>query len=111
VFDRGKVYVKAVECEPIVVPGGFVINLAESNKIVFLNPSAATVFVLCDGERSVSRIAKYLQDIFKLEENPSAELASCIETLLAEGLIKLGDNSQKSVFKKIKGYLSSAKSV
>jgi hypothetical protein len=52
-----------------------------------LNLTAALVFELCSGERSVTAIAEVVQDAFELAEPPTAEVLSCLDLLRREGVV------------------------
>ena len=52
-----------------------------------LNLTAALVFELCSGERSVAAIVAVVQDAFELAEPPTAEVLACLDQLRREGVV------------------------
>jgi len=70
------------------VPDGYVVYHAGTEKVHYLNPTAAIVYELCGERQTASAIAAYLRTAFSLPELPSDEVASCIAMLEKEGLVR-----------------------
>ena len=69
------------------LPDGYMVTDAKTGRVHYLNPVAAIIFELSDGTQSVTEIAHLLKREFSLGEAPEVEVASCLSTLLSEGLI------------------------
>jgi hypothetical protein len=69
------------------VPDGYVIYDEVNEKVLFLNLTAAAVLELCDGVNDCASIAAALKDAFDLDAPPESEVAACLESFLAEGLV------------------------
>ena len=52
-----------------------------------LNLTAALVFELCSGERSVESIVAVVQEAYELAWPPIDEVRACLDQLLAEGVV------------------------
>lgn len=86
--DTAQSYKKIEGLDQNEVPDGYVIYDEASEKVHFLNPTAAAVLELCDGECDLDSIAAVLQDAFDLPVSPKTDVAACLESLLAQGLVK-----------------------
>jgi hypothetical protein len=69
------------------VPDGVVVADAEGAALHVLNPTAAAVLILCDGNQNLRSIAQVLQEEFSLLELPLRDVSACVEQLLDLGLI------------------------
>jgi len=69
------------------VPDGVVVADAEGAALHVLNPTAATVLILCDGNQDLHAIAQVLKEEFSLAEAPLRDVQACAERLLEQGLI------------------------
>ena len=69
------------------LPDGYMVTDAKTGRVHYLNPVAAIIFELCDGIQSVAAITQFLRREFSLDSAPEAQVASCLSTFLAEGLI------------------------
>ena len=78
--------IEGLDCNE--VPDGYVIYDEAHEKVHFLNPTAAAVLELCDGERDLNAIAAALQDAFDLPASPTADVAACFASLLSQGLVR-----------------------
>ena len=82
----GKEQFKAVgELEVTHVPDGFVIYDKSGEKVHHLNPTAAVIFAVCDGKRTVDDIQSLLKDAYKIEKVP--DLAPFFGDLEEAGLV------------------------
>ena len=70
------------------VPDGYVIYEAARDRVHYLNKTAAIVFEFCDGERDAGAIVSGVRQLFDLEPSADAEIRSCIDSLLKEGLVQ-----------------------
>jgi PqqD family protein of HPr-rel-A system len=66
---------------------GLVVYDPTSDQVHHLNPSAAVIFDLCDGSRSVEEIAAALGDVYSLPSPPVAEARAGLDELIARGLV------------------------
>ena len=78
--------IEGLDCNE--VPDGYVIYDEAHEKVHFLNPTAAAILELCDGERDLTTIAAALQDAFDLPASPTADVAACFASLLSQGLVR-----------------------
>jgi hypothetical protein len=78
------------------------VNEAEDGQIVYdpgrhhvhhHNTSAAVIFDLCDGSRTVEEVAAALAEVYSLEAPPLLEAQSGVDELTARGLLKPHDGS------------------
>ena len=70
------------------VEDGLVIYDLDSERVHYLNGTAALVFALCTGEHDDAGIATLVGEAFKLAEPPVAEVDACLVQLREEGLIR-----------------------
>jgi hypothetical protein len=70
------------------VRDGLTVFDSVADRIHYLNQTAAIVFTLCDGRRSVSDMAAFLAEAFKLDEPPLNEVQECVGQLVRLGLIR-----------------------
>jgi len=59
-----------------------------TDRVHYLNPTAAIVFTLCDGTRSASEIASFVAESFELDEPPGGEIEDCLSMLRSERLLR-----------------------
>ena len=64
-----------------------VIYESASDTVHYLNPTAAVVLELCDGNRSPADIAGLVQEAYELSTPPVSEVNECLANLKASGLI------------------------
>ena len=70
------------------VEDGLVIFDPATERVHYLNGTAALVFTLCTGEHDAAAIAELVRRIFQLAEAPASEVDACLEQLRGEGLIR-----------------------
>jgi hypothetical protein len=70
------------------VADGCVVYDPESERVHYLNGTAAIVFELCTGEVSVDEMTAFLQRSFELDAPPHEETYECLARLRAEGLLR-----------------------
>jgi hypothetical protein len=69
------------------MPDGYVIYQASSDRVHYLNKTAAIVFEFCDGKRDAGDIVSRVKELFELGSSSDAEIRDCVESLLREGLV------------------------
>jgi hypothetical protein len=74
--------------EVTVVHDGYVVYDTGRDRMHSLNHTAAVVFELCNGTNDEPEITRRVQQAYALREPPTAETRRCLETFLAEGLIR-----------------------
>lgn len=84
-LDRKARRAAGVEC--LDTDEGYLIHDLPNDRVHYLNPTAAAVLAMLDGERSGHEVSRLLAALFELPEPPDAEVLSCLEQLSAEGLI------------------------
>jgi hypothetical protein len=87
-LDTTAIYSQTSGCEKSSMPDGVVVYQTATEKVHYLNPTAAIVYELCGAKQSPDAIAGYLHATFSLLEPPLDEVHACIKQLLAEGLIE-----------------------
>jgi PqqD family protein of HPr-rel-A system len=70
------------------VPDGYVIYDHESGQVHFLNPTAAAIFELCDGQHDAAAMTDVIQDAFDLPQSPGADVRECLASLVEQGLVE-----------------------
>lgn len=69
------------------VPDGLIIYDGESDRVHYLNHTAALIFCLCTGDNDEADIAEQLGEAFSLDHLPGLETKSCLADLRREGLL------------------------
>ena len=59
-----------------------------TDRVHYLNATAAIVFTLCDGTHSPSEIASLVAESFELDDPPIAEIEDCLTMLGRERLLR-----------------------
>jgi hypothetical protein len=67
---------------------GYVVYEVENERVHYLNPVAALIYELCNGENSTGTIVELVQQSFTLVDAPAAEVTKALEQMQGEGLIK-----------------------
>ena len=57
------------DLETTEVPDGFVIYDEPNEKVHYLNPTAAVIYSLCDGKKTVSDMQAFLSEAYDLDED------------------------------------------
>jgi coenzyme PQQ synthesis protein D (PqqD) len=70
------------------VDDGLVIFDPATERVHYLNGTAALVFTLCTGEHDAEAIADLVRRIFGLTDPPGPEVDGCLSQLRREGLIR-----------------------
>jgi putative component of toxin-antitoxin plasmid stabilization module len=66
---------------------GCIISRAGSDRIYFVNPTAALILELCTGESSVEQIADLVKQAYHLAQAPVEDTREALKQLEAEGLL------------------------
>ncbi len=69
------------------IPDGYMVSDPKTGRVHYLNPVAAIIFELCDERHAASEMAELLKREFALDSIPEAQVASCLDTLVSEGLV------------------------
>jgi hypothetical protein len=67
---------------------GLIVFDPTTDRVHYLNSTAAIVFALCDGRHELSEIARFVAAAFELPDVPTAEVDACLQTLEDEGLLQ-----------------------
>jgi hypothetical protein len=82
---------RARDLEIREVPEGFVVYDPARDRLHFLNGSATFVLECCDGATRVDELPGMLAEGFGLDADPVAEVDACLDRLLGEGLVAIGN--------------------
>ena len=82
------------------VPDGFAVYDPATDRLHFLNGTAAFVLESCDGATRIGDLAALMAAAFRLDAEPIDEVGSCVRRLLAEGLL-VDSTSPKSARKPV----------
>jgi hypothetical protein len=67
---------------------GLIVYHPDTDRVHYLNNTAAIVFELCDGDHTVTEMAHELARLFGLDAPPATETAACVERLRAEEIVR-----------------------
>jgi Coenzyme PQQ synthesis protein D (PqqD) len=70
------------------VADGYVIYDTETDRVHFLNITAAVIYELCDGVRTVLGIARAIDEGYHLGSLPLEEVEICLDKLRSERLVR-----------------------
>jgi hypothetical protein len=70
------------------VKDGLIVYDHVTDRVHYLNATAAIVFTMCDGQHDVSAIASFVAEAFELDDAPVADIDKCISSLVNEGLLQ-----------------------
>lgn len=70
------------------VVDGLMVLQDGTDRVHHLNPSAAVIFELCDGTRTIAEIAAEVASLYELDGVPLADTAACVGQLREEGLVQ-----------------------
>jgi len=71
-----------------IVDEQVIVYEANSDRIHFLNPTAAMVLELCNGQHSVTEITGLVAEMYALADAPLREINDALSQLKAAGLIR-----------------------
>jgi hypothetical protein len=69
------------------VADGLVVYQDASERVHYLNHTAALVYDLCNGAHSELEIAQFISQAYGLDDSPIHEVRSCLEVLRREGVV------------------------
>jgi hypothetical protein len=75
------------ELELSEVPDGYVVYDSTKDRVHFLNPTAAVIYELCDGNHTIGEIRDILISGYQLDRFPDEDFRTAVDSMLAEGLI------------------------
>ena len=81
-------YAKTCGLEVNEVPDGYVVYQSSKDRVHFLNPVAAVIFELCDGNHTAADIRSILVDGYDLSLFPDRDFEVALNTMVGEGLIQ-----------------------
>jgi coenzyme PQQ synthesis protein D (PqqD) len=87
-MDRDALPRRAEDIEVNRVPDGYIVYQPSHDRVHYLNHTAVLVLELCTGRVRASDMPRLLKDAYDLPEPPTDEVAACLDTLSAEGLIR-----------------------
>jgi hypothetical protein len=87
---------RADDLEIRAVPDGYVVYDPSRDRLHFLNGAATFVLESCDGTTPVGDLPALYAAAFRLDDDPSGEVADCLERLAAEGLLTGVPSSARS---------------
>jgi hypothetical protein len=67
---------------------GLIVYDPRTDRVHYLNSTAAVVFTLCDGEHDVAALAEFMAAAFELDEPPVVTVEECLAHLDQEGLLR-----------------------
>lgn len=70
---------------------GLIVNDHNSDRVHYLNQTAALVFTLCNGRNSIHTIATLLRKQFELPSTPLDDVGEIIDEFVEEELVKFID--------------------
>ena len=70
------------------VPDGYIVYQTSRDRVHYLNKTAAIVFELCDGRRDAEDVVTRTAQAFELEQGNHAEIRTCLDSLIKEGLVQ-----------------------
>ena len=79
--------IRAEGVEAHEVDDGLVVYHAATDRVHYLNQTAAVVFELCTGDHTEREIEGLVADAWGLTEPPHAEVQACLAQLRTEGVV------------------------
>ena len=70
------------------VEDGLVVYHGDTDRVHYLNATAAVVLSLSDGTRTADELAELVQAAWELDAPPLAEVQACVIQLRAEGVLR-----------------------
>jgi Coenzyme PQQ synthesis protein D (PqqD) len=70
------------------VEDGLVVYDAATDRVHYLNASAALVFTLCDGDRSIADIDALVRAVWRLDDARADGVTDCVARLRDEGVLR-----------------------
>ena len=79
---------QAANLEVNEVPDGYIVYQGARDRVHYLNKTAAVVFEFCDGNLDAETVVARVAQAFELDGSAHAEIMSCLDTLIKEGLVQ-----------------------
>ena len=70
------------------VEDGLVVYHADTDRVHYLNPTAAVVLTLADGQRTVDDLAELVHAAWELDAAPLDDVRACVAQLRDEGVLQ-----------------------
>ena len=70
------------------VEDGLVVYHADTDRVHYLNPTAAVVLTLTDGQRTVDDLAELVRAAWELDAAPLDDVRACVAQLRDEGVLQ-----------------------
>lgn len=83
-----EIMTRATDLEVHEVPDGYIVYQGARDNVCYLNKTAAIVFEFCDGKLDADDIVARVANIFDLGASAHAEIRTCIDSLVKEGLLQ-----------------------
>lgn len=77
---------QGIEINP--VPDGYIVYQPVRDRVHYLNHTAVLVLELCTGRVRAGDIASLIQGAYDLPDPPTAEVATCLDSLATEQLVE-----------------------
>ncbi len=74
---------------------GMVVFDPRTDRIHHLNATAAVLFELCDGSRSLEEMGRIVTELFSLDASPLSTLEDGLDLLLREGVVRQIDTGSE----------------
>jgi hypothetical protein len=87
-MEEASIYEQVSGTEISEVADGYVIYDAVNDRVHFLNMTAAVVYELCDGQRSLQDIARIIDESYELDSTSLSEVETCLVSLQNERLVR-----------------------
>ena len=78
---------KADGLEIHAVGNQVVVYEVQADRLHYLNPTAALILELCDGDHSPAEIAALVQEAYELPIPPCGEVDTCVADLKRKGIV------------------------
>ena len=83
-----EVMIRASGLEITEVYDGYIVYNSFRDNVCHLNNTAAIIFEFCDGKLNKNEVVACVTKIFDLSDSGHAEIRSCVDALIKEGLIQ-----------------------
>lgn len=87
-MDEHRIAQRDPHCEEEILDGEIVLYTADSARAVYLNPSAALVWGLIDGQRRIGEISDLLRAVYPDASALDNDILATIQHLEEQGLVR-----------------------
>lgn len=70
------------------VKDGLIVYDPDTDRVHYLNSTAAVVFMMCDGQHDAAAIASLMAAAFELDDLPLADVEKCLSELIYARLLE-----------------------